>query len=154
MTEITGKSEGLKRYFFDHRGELSSSKIASGRNIPEEIQGDPEKKKLYDVSREFQSLFINMMLKTMRSPLKHENDMLYSGMQQDIFEDMLYDQYGKMMSQDSTFTLGDQIYLQLTEGEESNADVGRMKEAVRDYESNMRSPSPRVSGEQLLDGRF
>lgn len=96
------------------QGQLSSSKIRRSVDIQKEIRVDPERAKLYDVAKEFQSIFINMMLKSMRSTLNRENDMLYGGNRQDIFEDFLYDEYAKKMSNDPGFHLSDSIYEEMT----------------------------------------
>jgi flagellar protein FlgJ len=42
------------------------------------------------------------------------------GMAEDIFSDMLYDEYAKSMTKNAGFGLADQVYLQLT-------DYGRAK---------------------------
>jgi len=150
------KSPELKRLFPELRdGNVSSATVSRKRDIQSEIASDSEKKRLYDVSLEFQSIFINMMLKSMRSNLNTKNELLHAGMQQDIFEDMLYDEYAKQMSQDKRFNLAEQIYMQLSESlPDAPAAQKQMREAIKGYESNMKSPTPSVSGEQLLDRRF
>ncbi|GIX41037.1 MAG: hypothetical protein KatS3mg129_0770 [Leptospiraceae bacterium] len=94
------------------QGRISSSKIQlKALENPEKLP--PEKKKLYEVSLEFQSLFIKMMLNSMRKTLNKENDLLYGGRVQEIFEDMLYDEYAKIYSKNADLPLAKEIYLQL-----------------------------------------
>ena len=81
-----------------HDGKLASSQVRKSRDIASEIARDPEKKRLYDAALEFQALFVNRMLKEMRSTLKPEKDLLHGGRTQEIFEDLLYDEYSKQMS--------------------------------------------------------
>lgn len=95
-------------------GELAGSRFASSRKIADEVAADPEKKKLYDTAVEFQAIFVNMMLKSMRATLNKENDMLHGGRPQEIFEDMLYDEYSKVLSRQTRFGLAEQIFEQFT----------------------------------------
>ncbi|MDH5655056.1 MAG: rod-binding protein [Spirochaetia bacterium] len=134
-----------------YQGRASTSKIIPERDIEAEIASNSEKKKLYDTALEFQSLFINMMLKSMRANLDKKNDMLHAGMKQDIFEDMLYDEYAKEMSKDKRFELAKMIFTQLSDG---LGDPQKNQEAIRNYESNLKTPFPNISGEQLIDKRF
>jgi flagellar protein FlgJ len=68
--------------------------------------------RLYQASQEFEAIFIKQMLKVMRDTVP-EDDILDGGMAEDIFEDMLYDQYALKMAKTAGFGLADQIYLQL-----------------------------------------
>ena len=143
------KKEELKKYFPElYSGAASTSNIVPKRDTDKEIASDPEKKKLYDTALEFQSLFINMMLKSMRSNLDKKNDMLHAGMKQDIFEDMLYDEYSKEMSKDPRFDLAKMIYEQLSERMNSS----EREKALENYETNLKSPH--ITGEQMIDSRF
>lgn len=101
-----------------------------------------ERKRLYDTAVEFQSLFINMMLKGMRSTLKPENDMLYGGKTQEIFEDMLYEERAKSFSKHGGFPLAEQIYLQM-------APMIQEQEATNSYENNLKRVPPTVSTDQI-----
>jgi flagellar protein FlgJ len=68
--------------------------------------------RLYKASQEFEAIFIKQMLKVMRDTVP-KNDLLDGGMAEDIFEDMLYDQYALKMAKSAGFGLADQVYLQL-----------------------------------------
>lgn len=105
---------------------------------PSTLKG--EHKRLWDTAVEFQSLFINMMLKGMRSTLQPENDMLYGGTTQEVFEDMLYEERAKSFSKHGGFPLAEQIYLQM---------APMLQEASGNYEENLHRAPPSVSTDQI-----
>lgn len=135
----------MQRYFPDlYEGKSSSANIKPSFDIHKEIKDSKEKSELYETAKEFQSLFVKMMLKSMRANLKPQEGMLYGGRTEEIFSDMLFDEYSKRMSQEATFTLADQIYEQLSpEVHKSYA-----QDKLREYEKNL---SPRVSGESVKE---
>ena len=73
-------------------------------------------KKLREVSREFESLFVNELFKSMRKTVP-QNELLDGGMRKDIFEDMLYSEYAKMTSDNGGIGLGDMIYRYVKESQ-------------------------------------
>lgn len=132
------KKAEMQKYFPSlYQGKLSTTQVSQRRDIATEAARDPEKKRLYDAALEFQSLFVKMMLKEMRSTLKPKNDLLYGGRTQEIFEDLLYDEYSKQMSKTGGFTLADDIYAQMEEHLDRG---GATQKPV---------PPPTVSTEQL-----
>ncbi len=86
----------------------------SSADIQREVAQDSERARLFRVAQDFQGLFVKQMLSAMRKNLDQESDPLYGGMRQQIFEDMLYDEYAKAMSKTSGFDLADQIYRQMS----------------------------------------
>ena len=54
------------------------------------------------------------MLDVMRKTIHKEDDLLGGGPGQDIFEDMLYDEYAKKMADTAQFGLADIIYRQVS----------------------------------------
>lgn len=69
---------------------------------------------LYKASQDFEALFIKQMLDAMRKTIHKEDDLLNGGLGQDVYEDMLYDEYAKKMSATAQFGLADMIYRQLS----------------------------------------
>jgi flagellar protein FlgJ len=69
--------------------------------------------KLYEACVDFEALFVKQMLSAMRKSVQ-KTGLLDGGMAQDIFEDMLYDEYAKSMARNAGFGLADTVYLQLT----------------------------------------
>jgi peptidoglycan hydrolase FlgJ len=71
------------------------------------------KKKLMDACVESESLFVNQMLKQMRNTI-HKGDILNGGQTEEIFTDMLYDQYSLNISKSANLGLAKQMYDQLS----------------------------------------
>ena len=78
---------------------------------PERHGGMPDKE-LLDVCYEMESIFVGQMLKTMRKTVM-ETNFFGKSMAKDIFNDMLYDEYAKVMAKSDAFGLARQIYTQL-----------------------------------------
>ncbi len=95
-------------------GQLASAQLRTTQDIQAEVALDPERKRLYNAALDFQGIFIGKMLKSMRSNLNPEADLLFGGNRQQIFQDMLYDEYSKSMSRSGGFDLADQMYRQLS----------------------------------------
>lgn len=94
-------------------GKVSSSSLKVPQNIREEITADPYRKKLYDASVEFESVFVKMMLKEMKNTI-HKEKLIDGGYAEEIFEDMLYDEYAKNISQNESMGLAEEIYKQMS----------------------------------------
>jgi len=82
--------------------------------IVQKQNSKPVDKKLMDVCIEMESLFVSQMLKEMRKTIHKENDLLYGGMAEDIFEDMLYNEYALQMSKTANLGLAKTLYDQLS----------------------------------------
>ena len=67
---------------------------------------------LYKVCLDFEALFIKQMLNVMRKTVDKQG-LLNGGMSEEIFEDMLYDEYAKKMAQTAQFGLAETMYLQI-----------------------------------------
>ncbi len=78
---------------------------------PELPSGD-DRTQLRFVAQEFESLFAKQMLDSMRATLNREDDLFDGGMAQDIFEDMLYEEYARMMSRTGSLGIADMIVRQ------------------------------------------
>ena len=109
------RAKGTQKTKADFASELESQlrqKKLSRADIQKETQSDPEKKKLYQASLDFQALFIDRMLSAMRKNLNPKDDPLYGGFRQKVFEDMLYEEYSRMLSRTDNFGIADDIYRQ------------------------------------------
>lgn len=71
-----------------------------------------KKSELYEQCREFESIFAKMMLKEMRKSVD-KTGLVSGGWAEDIFQDMLDDEYSKSMAKTADFGLADQLYRQL-----------------------------------------
>ncbi len=70
-------------------------------------------KKLMDLCYDMEAMFVGNMLKSMRKTII-ENDFFGKSLAKDIFQDMLYDEYAKLMARTNQFGLAHQIYNQLS----------------------------------------
>jgi peptidoglycan hydrolase FlgJ len=83
-------------------------------NAQPKKQAIDKNSELYKACEDFESIFIKQMLDAMRKTLNKEDSLLDNGMGQDVYEDMLYDQYAKKMSSTGQFGLADMIYRQVS----------------------------------------
>lgn len=83
----------------------SGARVVQPKNI--DRQG-----KLYEQCQEFESLFVQMMLKEMRATV-NKSGLIDGGYAEEIFDDMLYEERAKSMTRNAGFGLADQIYLEL-----------------------------------------
>ncbi len=68
-----------------------------------------DEKRMREVAAEFESLFVQELFKSMRRTIP-KNDYLNGGLRQDIFEDMLYQEYARKISHSGGLGLGDMVY--------------------------------------------
>ena len=74
---------------------------------------DAESIKLKEACRDFEALFIKQMLDTMRKTV-NKSGLLDGGMAEDVFEDMLYDEYSKSMADTGSFGIAKLMYSELS----------------------------------------
>lgn len=84
-------------------------KNAMTKHAPETRQ----EKKLWDTCIEMESLFVGKMLKEMRNSVP-KNEWLHGGFAEDIFQDMLYDEYAMKLSKNSKLGIGSLLYDELS----------------------------------------
>ncbi len=90
----------------DFKNVLDKAKLSPGK--------EPVKdKKLWDTCVEMESLFVNKMFKEMRKTI-HKSDWNHGGHAEEIFEDMLYDEYSLQVSKNSNLGLAKMIYEQMS----------------------------------------
>lgn len=94
-------------------GKLPSSSVQSTIDIKEEIGKDAYRKRLYNASVEFESIFVKMMLSQMKKSVQ-KSGMIDGGYAEEIFEDMLYDEYARMISSNEALGLAEQVYTSLS----------------------------------------
>lgn len=73
----------------------------------------PRNEKLWNACIEAESLFVGKMLKEMKSTV-HKSEWLHGGYAEDIFEDMLYDEYALKVSKNSDFGMAKMLYEELS----------------------------------------
>jgi flagellar protein FlgJ len=85
---------------------------ATGARVADNAPID-RKSKLFEQCREFESIFVKMMLKEMRNSVDKTDSLLSGGWAEDIYSDMLDDEYSKSIAKNAGFGLADQLYKQL-----------------------------------------
>lgn len=70
-------------------------------------------KKLRQSTQDFEALFIKQMLNSMKKTVT-KSGLLDGGMGQEIFEDMLYDEYAKKMSETANLGISEMMFRQLS----------------------------------------
>ena len=72
-----------------------------------------DQKKLLETCKEFESIFVKQMLKSMKNTVQ-KSGLIKESMAENIFEDMLYDKYAAKITATGGLGIGDMIYRQLS----------------------------------------
>ena len=67
--------------------------------------------RLYEVCIEFEAIFLKQMLNVMRKSVP-KSKFINGGFAEEIFEDMLYDEYSLKMAKNADFGMADMLYLE------------------------------------------
>lgn len=70
---------------------------------------------LFQACQDFEAIFLKQMLNVMRKTV-NKGELLNGGFAEDVFEDMLYDEYAKKMVKHSGFGLSEMLYRELSPG--------------------------------------
>ena len=70
---------------------------------------ESQDQRLMNVCIEMESIFVGRMLREMRKTVQ-KSDWLYGGFAEDVFSDMLYDEYALQVSRNSNLGLARQLY--------------------------------------------
>jgi len=117
--------------------ELTAANLAqwNASQLRLELPGGNDRTRLRAVAEEFESLFAKQMLDSMRDTLNPETDLFNGGMAQDIFDDMLYDEYARMIAKSGTLGIADLIVKQyegqVTSGGASRSAVAALYDSVQ-----------------------
>ncbi|MCB1138008.1 MAG: rod-binding protein [Leptospiraceae bacterium] len=136
------------------QGRFSSSRVET-RPDPSTLELTGERKKLYETAQKFQGLFFDMMLDSMRKTIPKEDNPLYGGNRQDIFEDMLYDEYAQQLAETPGMTLASDIYYSMESRLPRERDISQLppeiQKQIRQFqkESYERSLPPSVSTSEI-----
>ncbi len=101
VRKITSKSSDAKSFSEELSVKIIDPKIKK-----------PFDKKLMNVCIEMESLFVKQMYNEMKKTI-HKGDMFHGGNAEDIFEDMLYDEYALNVSKNSNLGIAKQMYEQM-----------------------------------------
>jgi flagellar protein FlgJ len=90
----------------------SGSRAAQATGLARGQSQIDKSSRLYKVSQEFEAIFIKQMLNVMRKSVS-KTGLLDGGTAEEIFEDMLYDEYAQKMAESGSFGIANMIYTQL-----------------------------------------
>jgi flagellar protein FlgJ len=76
------------------------------------IENITDEQKLREACRDFESIFVKQLLDGMRKTIQ-KSDLLNGGLTEEIYEDMLYTEYAKDISRNSSLGLAELLYNQL-----------------------------------------
>lgn len=109
---------GMKDAFTNPADKIAMPSGAAANAVGAHGMASSEKidksSKLYEQALELESYFVKIMLGSMRNTISKTN--LFgdkNSYAQDMYEDMLYDEYASAMTKAAGFGLADQVYLQL-----------------------------------------
>ncbi|MBN8218193.1 MAG: rod-binding protein [Spirochaetes bacterium] len=68
------------------------------------------KEQLRRVSEEMESLFVKMMYSAMKKTVHKEEGMLHGGQAEEVFDDMLTEEYSRRFAKSRSFGIADVIY--------------------------------------------
>jgi Rod binding domain-containing protein len=83
-----------------------------GGPVADKSKHAKQEKKLWDACIEMESLLMGRMLKEMRKTV-HKSGWLNGGFAEEIFEDMLYDEYALSLSRNSNLGMAKMLYNEL-----------------------------------------
>ena len=69
--------------------------------------------RLREVSEEFEAIFVKQLLDSMRNTVQ-KSGLVDGGFAEQIYEDMLYDEYAQTISKTNSFGIAEMIYNQLS----------------------------------------
>ncbi len=75
---------------------------------------DTEDAALKEATKEFESYFLQTIMKEMRKTIPENNDFIKKGQGEKIFTDLLDEHYAKMSAEQNTVGLADMLYKQMT----------------------------------------
>ncbi|MCX8029621.1 MAG: rod-binding protein [Brevinematales bacterium] len=93
--------------------ELQSSEVINNKPLDDakalerEIANSKNQEKLKEVSEEFEAIFVNIMLKEMRKSINETG--FLKGFREDIFRDLLYWEYSKLISKNTNLGIAEKI---------------------------------------------
>ncbi|MFN3411441.1 MAG: rod-binding protein [Exilispira sp.] len=100
----------LNNISFRNDVKLKSEIYKNNLEIEKLSRFDQNDLKRRQVAEDFASLFTQMLLKELKKSIHEEENPLYGGFKEDVFKDMLYEQYSKILTKEGLKPLVDLIY--------------------------------------------
>lgn len=96
-------------------GMMQYRQLDGAQKLENKVQND----ELKEACRDFEAIFIKQMLDSMKKTVP-ENSLMKGGMAEDIFEDMLYQEYASIISKSGDLGIAEMVYKQLSHYNISN----------------------------------
>ncbi|MFO7729717.1 MAG: rod-binding protein [Spirochaetia bacterium] len=111
LGRLQQQQAGIRRQSNSLQAKARSSQVSesSSANAENTAKND----KLKETCSDFQAIFIKQMLDSMRKTV-NKSGLLEGGQAEEIFEDMLYDEYAQSISKNGNIGLDDMLYKQLS----------------------------------------
>jgi flagellar protein FlgJ len=100
-------------------GHLAYNRV-SGGNATQRAQqltrqaGGAEDQRLRDVCEQFEAIFVKLMLTSMRNTVE-KSGLVDGGMAEEVFEDMLYDEYSGSIAKTTRLGISEMLYKELSQ---------------------------------------
>lgn len=111
------------------QSQVARSQSADPLTAARQLQGGDTE--AAEVAKEFEAILINQMFKAMRSSLNKEEDPLYGGFAQDIYEDMLYEKYSQSLASQGSLGIAAMIERSIEQSQGTTAPLA----AARAYQN-------------------
>ena len=93
---------------------LQYENVQPNRTI-QNLQQNKQDSELRKACEDFEAIFVKQMLKSMKSTI-NKGGLLNGGFAEEIYDDMLYDEYAKKMTKTANFGIANSLYRQLSAG--------------------------------------
>jgi peptidoglycan hydrolase FlgJ len=90
-------------------GIESLSRFQSMQNSSLAMPDGGDDKQLQETANEFEALFVKMMLDSMKKNLNKADRLLDGGQAEEIFDDMLYTEYSRILAKNADFGIAKSI---------------------------------------------
>ena len=94
-------------------GKRTAGGVAAAGRTPRGANRGGRDDRLYEACQQFEAILIKQMLNSMRKTIQ-KTGLVDGGMAEEIFEDMLYDEYALKMARSAGFGLSDTLYRELS----------------------------------------
>lgn len=108
LGRLQQQQAGMRRQSSSLQAKARSAK-AAGNSAADTAKND----RLKETCSDFQAIFVKQMLDSMRKTV-NKSGLLEGGQAEEIFEDMLYDEYAQSISKNGDIGLDDMLYKQLS----------------------------------------
>ena len=103
----------MKVYNPNYARFLAQTELDSLPKAKQDSTGDPKLLKLKKACQDFEAIFVKQMLKSMKGTVE-KTGLLDGGFAEEIYDDMLYDEYAKKMVKTAGFGIADTLYDKLS----------------------------------------